>query len=51
MDTVTIPKTEYEELLETADIYSALESGGVDNWEGWDDAMNLLERRKNGSAE
>lgn len=42
METVTIPKTEYDELCRTKAIYYALSAAGVDNWEGWDDAMDML---------
>ena len=38
---VTIPKKEYEELLEAQDWLSCLESAGVDNWSGIDYAYEL----------
>ncbi len=42
-ETVTITKKEYEELKEDSNIYNALRAAGVDNWIGWDDAMELLD--------
>jgi hypothetical protein len=41
--TVTITEQEYKELLECQKILIALESAGVDNWEGYGDAMETLE--------
>ena len=37
--TVTIPRHRLEELLEVRRKLTALESAGVDNWEGYADAM------------
>ena len=42
-ETVTIPKSEYELLLDASRKLAALEAGGVDNWEGYDDAMSSME--------
>ena len=42
MDTVTIPKEEYEELLESQKWLDALENAGVDNWSGIDYAKDLF---------
>ena len=42
-DTVTISKEEYESLLEDSEKLSALEAAGVNNWEGYDSAMELME--------
>jgi len=42
-ETVTITKKEYEELKADSNIYNALRTAGVDNWIGWDDAMELLD--------
>ena len=44
---VTITKKEYEEIKEEAEIYRALRAVGVDNWDGWDFAMDLLEEWNN----
>jgi hypothetical protein len=43
METVTISKTEYEELLESQKILNALYAGGVDNWEWYDASLEDLE--------
>ena len=40
-ETVTISKKEYEELLKDQRILDALRAVGVDNWDGWDDAMDI----------
>jgi hypothetical protein len=40
-ETVTILKSEYEKLLERDEWLSALEGAGVDNWDGWDEAVAL----------
>lgn len=39
---VTISKSEYESLKEDSEKLNALECLGVDNWCGYDDAMNYL---------
>ncbi|WP_348814321.1 YqaJ viral recombinase family protein [Halomonas sp. H10-59] len=41
-DTVTISRKEYEALLAARDQLDALEAAGVDNWSGYDDAMEHL---------
>ena len=41
-ETVTIPKSVYEELVRNSGLLSCLEACGVDNWGGWDDAMQLF---------
>lgn len=41
-DTITITKKEYEKLKEKRDLLDALEAAGVDNWDGWDYAMEIL---------
>jgi len=41
-ETVTISKKEYEELLEDQKMLNALQDAGVDIWEGYDYAMELL---------
>lgn len=38
---VTIPKKEYERLLEREDWLQCLEAAGVDNWQGMDDAIDI----------
>jgi PHD/YefM family antitoxin component YafN of YafNO toxin-antitoxin module len=42
-ETVTISKEEYESLLEDSNKLLALEGAGVDNWEGYGYAIELLE--------
>jgi hypothetical protein len=44
---VKIGKEEYKHLLEDSDTLSALEEAGVDNWEGYDDAMDILRDIRN----
>ena len=38
-DTVTIPIEEYEELQEDQNFLNALRAAGVDNWEGYEIAL------------
>lgn len=40
---IEITKARYEALLEAEQILSALEMAGVDNWDGYDDALDYLE--------
>lgn len=46
MDTVTIPMEEYEDLLDSAKMLSALHFAGVDNWEGYDFAMDAYQEEE-----
>jgi hypothetical protein len=39
-DTITIPIEEYNQLVEDQRILDALHAGGVDNWEGYDEALS-----------
>ena len=41
-ETITISKEEYESLLEDSNKLLALEGAGVDNWEGYDYAMEMM---------
>jgi hypothetical protein len=41
-ETVTISKEEYEQLLKKENLLECLEACGVDNWGGWDDAMEIF---------
>lgn len=43
---VTINHEEYERLLENDEWASALEDTGVDNWEGYDEALRLFRERR-----
>lgn len=40
---VTIDRAEYERLVEDSNLLSALRAAGVDNWEGWDHAIEILQ--------
>jgi hypothetical protein len=40
-ETVTIKKSEYEQLIEDSNWLSCLEGCGVDNWQGYDDARDM----------
>ena len=42
-NTVTILTEEYEELLRAQKLLEALQAAGVDNWVGYDDALELLD--------
>jgi hypothetical protein len=42
-DTVSISRSKYEELIRRSNKLEALEQAGVDNWDGYEDAMDLLE--------
>lgn len=42
-ETVTISKKEYEELLEDQLLLQCLQGAGVDNWEGYDYALEMME--------
>lgn len=44
METVTIPKEKYDELVEDSEFLNALRAAGVDNWEGYGIAQDLLEK-------
>lgn len=43
LDTITITKKEYTELLEDQWLLVCLQSAGVDNWPGYDEAMRMAE--------
>lgn len=40
-ETVTITKSEYEQLIRRECLISALEAVGVDNWCGWDERHEI----------
>lgn len=46
--TVTIGKAVYEQLLKDSEMLAALEAAGVDNWEGYGEAVRSLD--KNGGS-
>lgn len=41
MEQVTLSAEEYKTLKEESRKYLALSEAGVDNWMGWDDAMQI----------
>ncbi len=41
--TITIPLSEYSSLLVDRQVLRALEGAGVDNWDGYDIAMESLD--------
>jgi len=43
-NSVSISPEEYDRLLESEKKLNALEAGGVDNWEWYDDAMEAMEQ-------
>lgn len=45
--TVTITAKEHEELLRADMWVQALEAAGVDNWEGYDEAISIYQELKN----
>ena len=46
MNEVVLTKEEYDELIEDRDFLNALRAAGVDNWEGYDFALDSLEASK-----
>lgn len=42
METVTIPKKEYDELIKDSEFLNALRAAGVDNWDGYSEALKIL---------
>jgi len=44
-ETITITKAEYDNLKEDRDWLRCLEAAGVDNWEGYDQAIDIREQR------
>lgn len=43
---VTIPREEYEELVAAREMLDALCAAGVDNWDGYDYACQILKENK-----
>lgn len=41
-ETVTIPRAKYEAMVKSVAVLRALSEAGVDNWEGYSFAMDLL---------
>lgn len=44
-NTITISKKEYDQLIERSETLAALEAAGVDNWEGYDYAMEFIKEK------
>ena len=40
---ITISKEEYEELLKDSQFLDCLRGAGVDNWDGYDHAMEMMQ--------
>ena len=45
-DSITITIDEYKNLLEDSLVLEALDAAGVDNWEGYAEAMEIYEEAK-----
>lgn len=45
-ETVTIPVLEYEALLAERRFLQALDAAGVDNWEGYEMAFDILDGKE-----
>ena len=43
---ITITQKEYDELIRASNKLLALEASGVDNWQGYDDAMDVFNEMK-----
>lgn len=41
--TIAIPEKEYEQLLKDSEFLQALREAGVDNWEGYSQAMQIID--------
>jgi hypothetical protein len=50
-DKITISKKRYEELLKNEQWLRALEGAGVDNWEGYDIAKDMMDEDVDGDAD
>ena len=46
-DTIIVSRNEYFKLQERDNFLSALEAAGVDNWDGYGDAQDILEEWDN----
>jgi len=44
METVTITKEEYDKLVSDSEFLQALRAAGVDNWEGYSNAYDYLDK-------
>jgi hypothetical protein len=41
-DTVTISQEKYDELIEDSNFLNALRAAGVDNWDGYENAQDII---------
>jgi hypothetical protein len=46
-ETITITRKEYESLVADSDFLEALQSAGVDNWSGYDYALEIMQGSEN----
>ena len=44
-ETVTLSREQYDELLQDQALLRALEAAGVDNWDGWNVALETLRKQ------
>lgn len=49
-ETVTISKQEYLTLLEDSEMLEALRAAGVDNWEGFNYAVEIFQEEQEGGT-
>lgn len=47
IENILVPKAEYEVLIEGSNMLSALRCAGVDNWEGYSHAIEMMEDEDN----
>ena len=47
VDTITILKTEYEELIRDQELLNTLRAYGIDSWDGYDQVMGFLSSNTN----
>jgi len=50
-ETVTIPKSVYDQLVQDQQWLNCLAAAGVDNWEGYDHAVDILNQDNEDSEE
>ena len=43
LETIVLSTKEYKRLLEDSKLLAALEAAGVDNWDGYEDALEYME--------
>ena len=49
-DTITIPVEHYDEILDDVRFLNALRAAGVDNWDGYDYALEIYNEEENNDA-